>query len=234
MMRYSVQQLLEFVLAIRDLRTMREDCNVSLPTDCLVDLLDTVYSEWRESFLQPLKWKYRSPLQEVNQHEDVAEHMGIYPEELLLRNLFVLFLDHLDEKVVREMFAAFGPKPPRLESMQQEEFLFQLYMHKGLPPKAQLARRVADFNKGAPADIRLGSGSTSEINLLKYIDRMLDKGKRRDEVASCKERMRLNGERPGAAIGPLTKQGVQKAFYAFGWSITNKTRHFPRKMLRQT
>jgi len=124
---------------------------------------------------------------QVNEREDVAESMGAYPEELLLRNLFVLFLDHLDEKIVRQMFAAFGPRPPRLESAQQEEFLFRLYMQQGLPPKAQFARRVAGFNKKAPADLRLGSGSTSEINLLKYIDRMLDKGKRRDEVASRKE-----------------------------------------------
>jgi hypothetical protein len=238
-MKYSVQQLLECVLATRDLRAKREDSTVGLPTDCLVDLLDTVYSEWRESFLQPLQWKYRStdggPFQEVNEHEDVAEQMGAYPEELLLRNLFVLFLDHLDEEVVRELFAELGPKPPRLKSAQQEEFLFQLYMHEDLPPKAQFARRVADFNKEAPADMRLGSGSMSEINLLRYIDRMLDKENRREEVASRKEMMRLNGKRLNAAIGPLTIGGIQKAFYRYGWSITkNKARHFPRKMSRQT
>ena len=189
-MKYSVQQLLEGVLATRDLRAKHKHSMVALPTDCLVDLLDTVYSEWRESFLQPWKTQYRStnggPLQEVTESTDVAEHMGAYPEELLLRNLFVLFLDHLDESVVRELFAEFGPKSPRLLSAEREKFLLDLYIKAGMPPKTQFVRAVVDYNKTARPEERIGSRSTSEISMLKYVDRMLDKHRKRvDRNVRC-------------------------------------------------
>ena len=226
-MKYSVQQLLECVLATRDLRAKHEDPSVGLPTDCLVDLLDTVYSEWRESFLQPLKWKYRStdggPFLEVNEHEDVAEQMGTYPEQLLLRNLFVLFLDHLDEGVVRELFAEFGPKPPRLLSTQRQKFLFDLYIGAGLPPKMRFVREVVNYNKTVPPDQRLGSRSTSEVSMLKYVERMLDDHRERVEFYA-----------QGHAQNPLARRIRPITEVRAEMPITKTGRQFPRKMSRQT
>lgn len=229
-MKYSVQQLLEGVLATRDLRAKHKHSMVALPTDCLVDLLDTVYSEW-QSFLQPWKTQYRStnggPLQEVTESTDVAEHMGAYPEELLLRNLFVLFLDHLDESVVRELFAEFGPKSPRLLSAEREKFLLDLYIKAGMPPKTQFVRAVVDYNKTARPEERIGSRSTSEISMLKYVDRMLDKHRKR--VDRNAQMHALNNKKRARALDrPITEIRAERPI------TKSPGRHFPRKMSRQT
>jgi hypothetical protein len=124
--------------------------------------------------------------------EDLTEKMGTTPEKLILDFFFKLFQRHHDEEVVRALFAKFGPKEKRRAAADRERLLLSLYLSDGLragrlPQKAKFARKVADFNKTKSPEKRLGSRSTSELNLLQYVNRMLEK--HRDYV---QEHMALN------------------------------------------
>ncbi len=171
------------------------------------------------------------PLQEGQSARRRRRTYGGLPGGATPPKPFVLFLDHLDEggcpRDVRGIpLKATAPG----KHAAGRGFLFQLYMHKGLPPKAQLARRVDDFNKGAPADIRLGSGSTSEINLLKYIGRMLDKGKRRRRscvVQKADEAQWRGDQAPPSAA--LTKQRSRRRFMPSDGRSPTKHDIFPGK-----
>ena len=212
-MKHTVQQLVSCILSAQDIRAKHEGTRVrtGIPTEYLVDLLDLIYSEFREAFLRP-----------YSDDPNPGKYMGTYPEQLLLRNLFVLFLDHLDENVTRELFAEFGPKPPRLLSTQRQRFLLDLYIGADLPPKMQFVREVVNYNKTVPQEERLGSRSTSEVSMLKYVERML-----KDHSERVKCHMEACGRNP-----PRARKSIREVRAEM--PITKTGRQFPRKMSRQT
>jgi hypothetical protein len=140
------------------------------PEGYLDDLTDKLYSAFLDTFLKP--WPPDG--------KKMTAGETTLPEDMLVCGLFNRFLRHHDEKAVRNIFAKYGPKKPRKDSADRERFLLRIYLSEALPPKVQFARQVVDYNKTVPREKRLGPRSTSEINVLKYIDRMLEKY--RDEV----------------------------------------------------
>jgi hypothetical protein len=170
---WTVQGLAEYMVLvdenrkeIRALQAAGERCTSGVDSHYLPALINFAYNEVEQLYNQPEPWHDRKP------------EKGCYPQQLVLEILFDAFLDHLDEKDVRTLFARFGPKPPRVESKQREEYLVLLYLsegnlHKGLPNKAQFAQKIADFNKTVPREKRLGSRSTNQANVLRYLERAL-------------------------------------------------------------
>lgn len=218
----TVEELAKYMVQVHEFRAkMRAKdprANIGVAPEYLPSLIGFVYSEFLEAYMTPLY------MPNETYAPDWAE-----PEQLILESLFHLFLNYLDEGDVRKLFAQFGPKPPRLEGAHRERALLQLYFRQHMPPKAQFARNVADYNKTVSREQRLGSRSTSEVNMLKYVERMLNN--RREEVklrekgkANIPGELRLAArERP---IGPLEMPFSKDGRIAWG--------HFRRKMSRQT
>ena len=152
--------------------------------------------------------------------------MGAFPEELILESLFTLFLKNMDEKEVRELFAEFGPKSPRMEGRQRELYLLQLYLRSGqlrdgLPKKAPFAQKIANYNAKVPREKQLGSRSTSQANILRYLERALNTHRGRVKFyIDCARGMPAHF-RSGV---PAPEMPIK----------TNPGRHFRRKMSRQT
>jgi hypothetical protein len=140
-----------------------------------------------------------------------------------------LFLNNLEEKDVRDLFALFGPKPPRKEGKQREEHSLDLYLSsgdlwKGLPKKAPFAQKIADYNKTGPREKRLGSRSTSQANILRDLERTLVTHRETVETTLLQAKM-------------LARDGFAMRVPVFEMPITTpnpKARPFRRKMSRQT
>jgi hypothetical protein len=212
----DVKLLTEYMLAvdahrarIRAEQAAGQRVSAGVAPEYLPALLGFVYNEFIEVFTEPL-------------FDEKREDFGALPEEIILKRLFELFLNYLDEKDVRKLFDGFGTRPPRAESAHQERNLFWLYKRERMPPKAQFARRVADYNKTVPRGKRLGSRSTSEVNMLRYINRMLD---------NYREEAYLNPRAAKVPDGPIQpRPAVPFKDLAPGFL----SRQIRRKMSRQT
>jgi hypothetical protein len=176
----------------------------------LHNLLRFVYNEYLEFHLQD---DFLKP------GENLIEKIGAFPEERILENLFKLFLQNMEEKEVRELFAAFGPKSPRTESKERERELLRLFLESN-GNKAQFAQKVAEYNATAPLEERLGSRSTSQANILRDLERAI----------------RPHGEELKRRISQLRKMPRD----AWELRVLGSARpmvggrHFRRKMSRQT
>jgi hypothetical protein len=217
----TVQDLADFMVAVdvnrakvKAARAAGERISEGVAPEYLPALIGFVYNEFLEIYMQPGPWDDEPP--------DWA-----FPEELILDSLFDLFLNHLDEDVVRTLFARFAPMPPRVVGAQREKALLELYLRQHMPPKARFARRVAEYNKTVPRERRLGSRSTSEISMLKYVERMLKRHPKEVElhrkfIASNPRMVRLID--PEESIKP-PEMPARLPTDGFG--------HYRRKMSRQ-
>jgi hypothetical protein len=106
----TVEELTKYILAahanrakVKGRRAKGEPVSEGMAPEYLPALIGFVYNEFLEIYLQTLPGDERL----------AEEYMGATPERLILESLFTLFLGHFDEGEVRELFAEFGPKPPR-------------------------------------------------------------------------------------------------------------------------
>jgi hypothetical protein len=219
----TVQDLADYMVRVdanrakvKAARAAGERISEGVAPEYLPALIGFVYNEFLEVYLQTLPGDDR----------EAGEYMDALPEELILESLFGLFLNNFDKKDVRELFAQFGPIPPRPEGERREADLLELYLSRHMPPKAQFARRVADYNKTVPREQRLGSRSTSEVNMLKYVDRMLCR--HHEDVERWKETLPIGYRAPVAdRERPISAPDI--------WGRRAlRQRQFRRKMSRQT
>lgn len=174
-MTYSAQELAHLILRIHseaEVAARAKNPGRVRGTEYLESLLKFAYSEHLDELMRPWFDDKRSP-------EEIRKSMGSFPEKMLIQFLFDCFRQHIDEEAIREMFAQFGPKTPRSASVERERLILKAYL-KEFPPKIQFARSIVDYNKTVPRQKRLGSRSTSEINTVKYLDRLFEKY--RDEI----------------------------------------------------
>jgi hypothetical protein len=220
-----VEELTKYILAahanrakVKAFRAKGERALEGEAPGYLPALIGFVYNEFLEIYLQTLP----------GDEQAAEEYMGATPERLILESLFTLFLSHFDEGQVREFFAEFGPKPPRIEGKQREIFLLHQYLHggdlrKGLPNKSRFAQKVADYNKTVPREKRWGSRSTSQTNILRDLERALVTHRAEVDRALSAARM-LARDGFGLRV-PAPEMPIEK---------TIPLQHFPRKMSRQT
>jgi hypothetical protein len=220
----TVEELTKYILAahtsrakVKALRAKGERASEGEAPGYLPALIGFVYNEYLEIYLQTLP----------GDEQAAEDYMGDTPERLILESLFTLFLNHFDEGEVRELFAEFGPKPPRIEAQQREIFLLHRYLHegdlhKGLPNKSRFAQAVADYNKSVPREKRLGSRATSQANILRDLERALVT--HREEVTQALGAARMLA-RDGLKLRvPAPEMPIEK---------TIPLRHFRRKMSRR-
>ena len=220
-----VEELTKYILAahanrakVKAFRAKGERALEGEAPGYLPALIGFVYSEFLEIYLQTLP----------GDEQAAEDYMGATPERLILESLFTLFLSHFDEGEVRELFAEFGPKPPRIEGKQREKFLLHRYLHegdlrKGLPNKSRFAQKVADYNKTVPRENRWGSRSTSQANILRDLERALVT--HREEVDHALSAARMLARDGFGLRVPAPEMPIEK---------TIPLRHFRQKMSRQT
>jgi hypothetical protein len=221
----TVEELTKYILAahatrakVKGRRAKGERVSEGMAPEYLPALIGFVYNEFLENYLQTLPGDERP----------AEEYMGATPERLILESLFNLFLGHFDEGEVRELFAEFGPKPPRIEGKQREIFLLHQYLHEGdlhkrLPNKSRFAQKVADYNKTVLREQRWGSRSTNQANILRDLERAL--ATHHEEVDRTLDAARMMARDGFRLRVPAPEMPIEK---------TIPLRHFRRKMLRQT